>query len=900
MNDSFAHLRGALGDRYQPLRELGGGGMALVYLAEDGKHQRQVAIKILRPEFAISLAAERFLREIAVVARLQHPHILPLLDSGSAAMGTGWSAWQGTGDGAGETGPAASQLLYFVMPFVEGESLRARLAREGRLPLGDVVRILGDVADALAYAHGKGVVHRDIKPDNIMLAGRHAVVMDFGVAKAVSDATVAPVDLTAGVALGTPAYMAPEQATADPALDHRVDIYALGILGYEMLTGRPPFIGATVHELLTAQVLDDPEPIETLRPDVPPALASLLLRCLAKRPDDRWATAAEVVDGLEPFATSSSGMTPAGVSPVPPRRPLLPGWLSITSALLGVVAIGFLLRGARAMMAHPLELRQATILGTVTEASLAPDGQLIALITRVQGDSSRLGVQEAGGGTPRWLTAGRHLRNPSWSPDGTELRFVADESTGNSVVRGVPRLGGAVRFVAPMVGDYPSFSADDRYLASFRRSTRDLLIRNLATGDTASVFPPGGYRWSAGATWAPGGGWIAVTLLGLENQRSAIACVSTNGPDAHLLLQDSVELSQPVWPRSGDALYYLRREGALQSLRRLRLTESCKPRGESEEVASGLDVGHRTPGLPTMASLSFTSDGRRLMYLRSIESSNLRTRPLASGPSAGTRVLTAGTAYNYSARFAPDDTTIAFVRVAGEETAALLIALRSMAETPLEGSAGAFGLGWSGDGQALAVAIESPAHPPSLILIRPRSGTRTLLPAATTSNNITWLMDGRVLFQRDGNRGFALADTGTRQVTSLAAVDTSLGFVASPRQSPDGKSIAFYWGRTQDRGVWLAPLDGTPARLLFAGPLLEPMRWSADGSRLFVAQRGRSGDAPLISVLTLATRQLQPVLMLDPGDLVEDISRDGRTVLFSHLDSQADVWLLNNPRPTGS
>ncbi|HEU4699113.1 MAG TPA: serine/threonine-protein kinase, partial [Gemmatimonadales bacterium] len=281
-------LRAALAERYVIERELGAGGMATVYLAEDLKHRRKVAVKVLRPDLAASLGAERFLREIGVAARLQHPHILPLHDSGAGARDAG-------GD----------DFLYYVMPYVEGESLRTRLAHGGELPIPDVVRILGEVADALAYAHAHGVVHRDIKPDNVMLTGRHALVMDFGVAKAVSEAGAPeagggrPSLTTTGVALGTPAYMAPEQASADPASDQRVDIYAFGVMAYEMLTGEPPFTGPSAQQVLVAHVTQAPEPVTRRRPAVPPALGALVMQCLEKRPADRPQTADEITRRLE-------------------------------------------------------------------------------------------------------------------------------------------------------------------------------------------------------------------------------------------------------------------------------------------------------------------------------------------------------------------------------------------------------------------------------------------------------------------------------------------------------------------------------------------------------------------------------------------------------------------------
>src|ERR1043166_2527832 len=213
MSDVPVRLAAALSRSYRIERELGQGGMATVYLAEDLKHQRKVAIKVLRQELSASLGADRFLREVHIAAQLQHPHILTLIDSGEA-----------------------DDLLYYVMPYVEGETLRARLAREGEFPVGDAVRILREVADALAYAHGQGVVHRDVKPENVMLSGRHALAMDCGVAKRGSGATGRQSLTAIGVALGTPTYMSPEQATADPHVDHRADIYALGVMAYELLT----------------------------------------------------------------------------------------------------------------------------------------------------------------------------------------------------------------------------------------------------------------------------------------------------------------------------------------------------------------------------------------------------------------------------------------------------------------------------------------------------------------------------------------------------------------------------------------------------------------------------------------------------------------------------------------
>ena len=296
LQDPVATLNAALAGRYQIRSEIGRGGMGAVYLADDLRHDRAVALKVLRPELASSLGADRFLREIRVTARLEHPHILPLLDSG---------------DAAGQ--------LFYVMPFVDGESLRARLARQGPLALEDVLRIARDLAGALAHAHDQGIIHRDIKPENVMLAGGHARIVDFGIARAIS--AVEGEGLTsAGLAIGTPAYMSPEQAAG--AADARSDVYSLGCVIYEMLTGRSPFSGRSPHEILARHALDSVPSLAAARPGLPPALERAVMTALAKAPADRFATARGLAEALAP---NESGDALTGSRPVPtrPRRVLI-------------------------------------------------------------------------------------------------------------------------------------------------------------------------------------------------------------------------------------------------------------------------------------------------------------------------------------------------------------------------------------------------------------------------------------------------------------------------------------------------------------------------------------------------------------------------------------------------
>jgi serine/threonine-protein kinase len=316
-------LQRALGTAYTLDRELGGGGMSRVFVATETALGRQVVVKVLPPDLAAGVRTDRFKREIALAARLQHPHIVPLLSAGEL-------------DG----------VPYFTMPFITGESLRAYLSRHGEMSVSEGVRLLREIASALAYAHRNGVVHRDIKPDNVLLAGgprdgvggagharmATAMVADFGVAKALVAAEHEAVEhnhaaehvhhaTSLGVALGTPAYMSPEQATADPNTDHRADLYAFGVLAYEVLTGQTPFGRRRPSELLAAHVAERPRPVNELRPSLPPALAALIMRCLEKRPGDRPQSAGEILHTLDEITTPSAGTTPMSAFPAATATP---------------------------------------------------------------------------------------------------------------------------------------------------------------------------------------------------------------------------------------------------------------------------------------------------------------------------------------------------------------------------------------------------------------------------------------------------------------------------------------------------------------------------------------------------------------------------------------------------
>jgi eukaryotic-like serine/threonine-protein kinase len=425
------HLQSSLGGSYMLERELGSGGMSRVFVANDASLERQVVIKVLHPDLAEGLNLERFRREIKVAAQLQHPHIVPLLASGALA----------------------ERLLYYTMPFVHGESLRDRLTREGGLPIPLVVSIVRDVASALGHAHRQHVVHRDIKPENILLSDGGALVADFGIAKALSAARAGeqmaagarPSTITRrGTSLGTPAYMAPEQATGDE-VDHRADLYALGVVAYELIAGRPPFDGRTAQQLIAAHAATPPDDVARRRPSVPPELAALVMQLLQKQPADRPQSAEEVLQALDVGTPRRRRAT----------APALVWTLAAAATVIAAVLAAFLFRGS-APRVQPLVAALTAppgqeLLGA-NNAAFSPDGKQIAFVASDAQGRSAIWLRTLDSAQAFRVDRTDGATWPFWSPDGKSLGFFADRQ-----LRVIDVRGGAPRALCPST--YPSGGA---------------------------------------------------------------------------------------------------------------------------------------------------------------------------------------------------------------------------------------------------------------------------------------------------------------------------------------------------------------------------------------------------------------------------------------------------------
>jgi serine/threonine protein kinase len=423
MPSAAERLNHALTDRYALLSELGQGGMATVYLAEDVRHHRKVAVKVVHPELAAILGAERFLSEIHVTAALQHPHILPLFDSGQAA-----------------------EQLFYVMPYVQGESLRARLDRERQLPIDEAIRLTREVAGAIDYAHRSGIIHRDIKPENILLQDGRALVADFGIALAVTKAGGGRLTQT-GLSLGTPQYMSPEQATGERDIDARSDIYSLGAVMYEMLTGEPPFTGPTAQAIVAKVITTEPVAPSAQRKSVPPNVELSILKALQKMPADRFSTAAEFAAAIE-----NPGFYSGSLRPTPRLDPSPLPWKRVSiglAALLLIVSAGWTMTAARApkrLAQHDVGLAdEAPLVFWGANLAVSPDGTYAVYGAAADSSRSRLWQRNLLDGTTRPIEGTEDGSEPRISPDGKLLSFVAYPR-----LKIVPTAGGTPRTIADL------------------------------------------------------------------------------------------------------------------------------------------------------------------------------------------------------------------------------------------------------------------------------------------------------------------------------------------------------------------------------------------------------------------------------------------------------------------
>jgi Tol biopolymer transport system component/tRNA A-37 threonylcarbamoyl transferase component Bud32 len=872
--DDSAVFPASLAERYRPERELGRGGMATVYLARDLKHVRDVAVKIVHPAVASALGPERFLREIEIVAQLHHPHIVPLYDSGNA---------QGA--------------LYFVMPYEPGGSLRQRLDRDGPLPVDEAVLILRDVCDALAYAHSHGIVHRDVKPDNVLLAGRHALVTDFGVARAIATPGARKTITAAGLAIGTPAYMAPEQIAGDPLIDLRTDIYAVGVMAYELLTGAPPFVRDTRQDVLAAHLTEHPAPIADKRPDVPAPLAGVVMKCLSKRAVSRWRSADELLVELDAHTSASISAEAART-----HRPHWTRWIALTAASLALAIVAVVARDRFANPAAQWQRRWANARiervtdfpGSEVDAAISPDGRLVAFLADRDSVFDAF-VTRPGSEQFANLTAGRlpqlfneDVRNVGFSADGSQVWLRVADISSPASVSVVPTIGGAPRPFLP-TAVMVAWSPDGARLAYHETTPGDPIFVARADGSGAQrifIAAPGlhGHHLA----WSPDGRFIYFAS-GVPPNEMDIWRVPSSGGAAERITHHDSRVAYPALLDDRTLVYTATADDGTGPWLYTMDVQTRVPQRVSTGVEHYLSVA---------ASAAAASGPRRLVATVSNPSVHLWSVPIGDSIS-GERDASAimlPTARSAGPRFARDSSVYYLASRSGAD-GVWHLAEGKASEVWRPTSGGVIGApAVSPDGQQVCFPVRRGDRTTLYCASADGTGARALTDLLDVRGAPSWSPDGRwiTIAARlgDGVRVFKLPAEGGAPVQLVDSVSSN------PVWSPDGRFIV-YSGVARARSVPLRAVtpDGRPYPMpaLTVDRVGDSYRFLPDGRTLVVKLGGfRHQDFWSFDVATGQKRQLT---QLRAGASLQrfDVAPDGKRIVFERVVENSDIVMIELP-----
>jgi dipeptidyl aminopeptidase/acylaminoacyl peptidase len=853
----------ALAGRYRVEREVGAGGMATVFLAEDLRHDRKVALKVLRPELAAIIGAERFLAEIRTTAHLQHPHILPLFDSGEA-----------------------EGYLYYVMPFVAGESLRARLARETQLPIPEALRITREVGSALDYAHRRGVVHRDIKPENILLQEGTALVADFGIALAVATAGGTRLTQT-GLSLGTPGYMSPEQAAGERTVDARSDVYALGAVCYEMLTGQPPFVAPTTQALIAKLMTEDPVPPSRSRRSVPPQVDAAILAALEKLPADRPSTPAELITAL-----TREDSQPSGGRRLPSRRGILAG---LAAGALGGLVLGGV--GVTSLQPHASAAEgegrraQITFSGQASSPAISPDGNFIAFVAASCGHAhvdlcrSSLAVQEVGStqAVPI-LTGAEWLLDPRWSHDGTTIVVRGQLDSARTGVFAIPRLGGSPRLVAE-ADAFDTHPAGDSLVTVVRQSDSVALLRIIALSPGRSVDSftvPGNASYSGwDVSWAPNGRSLALITgprrLDIVGRRGELT------GSTRLQIRPHVR-----WTRAGDAVLAFRvgigREDELVSLG---IDPAGRVRGEPRVELSRLQTLYR-------GRLDVSRGTGRLAIATGVSTADLWTFDFTNDAVVGRR-RTQGTTWYGKPALSPNGTQLMYLRGDAIGDNVYVTRLSDGIEEALtsERLPAVFDVELSADGRRLAFEHSTDSTIRLAVLELPSRRIMSRESGAFPSRAVPLGTHALVGYSPTG-RGLAVLDSLRATIwRPLPIPDSHAIFTFAP--SPDGEEIAFLTRTGVATNLFTLSLDRSTLQLVHSFPDegTTALAWNKEG--IHVGRWLPSDELPSLWRVTESGKLTRVASLTAPCAFTDGLAlaAASRVAACSVLDNRSDIWVFD-------
>jgi eukaryotic-like serine/threonine-protein kinase len=830
MTYSLADLQHVLRERYHIERELGAGGMAVVYLARDARHDRLVAIKVLRPELAAIVGGERFLKEIRTTANLQHPHILPLHDSGES-------------DG----------VIWYVMPFMAGESLRDRLRREKQLPIEDALRITREVASGLDYAHRHGVVHRDIKPENILLHDERAMVADFGIALAVSRSDGGTRLTETGLSLGTPYYMSPEQAMGEREITPKSDVYSLGCVLYEMLAGEPPFTGPSAQAIIARVITEDPRALTVQRRSIPPSIEAAVNKALAKLPADRFTTAAQFADALSGHGQVAAASTPPTTVSAPARsrgrRYAVIGGAALVLLLLGAGA-SRLLPGTTAQVVPPARLSiqlpahtPSRLFGApVGTVALSPDGSLVAYVsTSERGPHLLLRRLDDLAAAPVSGTVG--ATDPVFSADGSWLSFISGGQNRKVPVGGGSPVAGPIR-----AGAFYIWVGPDEYLFTGERGAlsrmRGADVHSIAEPDTSlgeirlvptDVLPDGRILTLAHSQALTGAVWLIDPRNGKRQLVTRTLVGTAAYHDGHI-----------AWVLPTGALVAARWD-----------ERSSEP-GTSHVIASNVRI---TPG--AIPQIAFSRTGS-LVYVASQPADLVRV-----DRNGQMQVIGGEPRRFHSPRVSPDGSRVA-MDVTGEIRDVWVLHLRDGTYTRLTFDEDGHDPMWMPDGRSVLYATAR-GNSVGIHRIRVGGGSEadSILHRGAQITAHAATPDGRwaVAAELSELGEFDLVRVeleGDRRVTPLLATRFDEAF---PTLSPDGRWLAYASDESGRPEVYVRELEGGSGRVIVSRNGGSEPVWSRDGREIFYRDLEASWLMSASVELRPEFRVTSRVRLFDIGDL---------------------------------
>ena len=833
--DAVGRLRAALADRYRIERELGQGGMATVYLAHDVKHDRKVALKVLKPELAAVLGAERFVVEIKTTAALQHPHILPLFDSGTA-------------DG----------FLYYVMPYIEGETLRDKLTRETQLGIEEAVRIAREVADALDYAHRHGVIHRDIKPENILLHDGRPMVADFGIALALSAAAGGRMTET-GLSLGTPHYMSPEQATAEKEITARSDVYSLGSVLYEMLAGQPPHLGGSAQQIIMKIIADTPRPVTELRKAVPPNVAAAVAKSLEKLPADRFASAQDFAGALTNAAftvRSMAGSAAVGARASWKARAALP--LASAAGVMLVVAAWGWLRPRVEPVLHvsvPPPAGTSFLLSPMAPA-LSPDGRTV-VFAAVSDGATRLYRRPVDGFRVEAIEGSDDATYPFFSPDGAWVGYY----TGSRQLRKVPLAGGPPITIA----DIPFYSS-----TAVWRHNGTIVVESDTRGLYA-VPDHGGALAPLTEVDSAAGERLHKTPQELSDGRLLLTVVmrerSASG-GTHLAILEPGESQPRRVP--GDPLPM---PDFLWLDARVTYVEPgyliARPGNETVamryDLRRGLAGGTAVPVLDGASFAPTVTPRGDIAYYAFPRFPTQRFLALVDRSGAATRLPVASESFRHP-RLSPDGARLAVDRNGD----VWVLDLRTQAWTRVTTTGGVTEAQWSPDGQHIVHSRFFAATGYNGLVWRNADGSgeeHLVHSGAGDDWPSDWSRDGRHVAVYGGAIGNNVSVVDLDSAHSFHPVTRSASTARNARFSPDGRWLAYQSDETGRMQVYLVSYPDLARKVPVSTEGGTEAAWRPDGGELFYRNGSRM---MVVAIRTAPTLQVGPPRELFRGPFEED------------------------------